>query len=206
MYANKERQGRWLALSKYSLQKTTFLYYYQVVSAIPSHLLTKAKTQEFNSKVINTEDPVSFRLDENVTINLLKAKSKDFYWLIIKRKYKDEQTGPKRWNKIPVEKTNWRKIFKSVQKTCRENRLREFNFKSIHRIVVTKKELFRFNIKSDSNCIYCGEPDSIDHTILDCQFTKSFTQEVLQWFNADNNSNFNLNTEDFLRLSAWHSS
>ena len=38
---------------------------------------------------------------------------------------------------------------------------------------------------------------SIDHTFLECQFTKSFTQEVLQWFNADNNSNFNLNTEDF---------
>ena len=30
------------------------------------------------------------------------------------------------------------------------------------------------------------------------QFTKSFTQDVLQWFNVDNNSNFNLNTEDFL--------
>ena len=30
------------------------------------------------------------------------------------------------------------------------------------------------------------------------QFTKSFTQEVLQWFNADNNSNFNLNAEDFI--------
>ena len=91
MYANKERQERWLALSKYSLQKTTFLYYYQVVSAIPSHLLTKAKTQEFNSKMINTEDPVSFRLDENVTINLRKAKSKDFYWLIIKRNKQQQQ-------------------------------------------------------------------------------------------------------------------
>jgi len=96
-----------------------------------------------------------------------------------------------------MEKTNWRKIFKSVQKKCRENRLRECNFKSIHSIVVTKKELFRFNIKSDSNCIYYREPDSIDHTFLECQFTKSSTQEVLQWLNADN-SNFNFNTEDFL--------
>ena len=69
--------------SKYSSQKTTFLHYYQVVSAIPSHLLTKAKIQEFNSETINIEDPESFRLDENVTINLLKAKSKDFYWIII---------------------------------------------------------------------------------------------------------------------------
>ena len=93
-----------------------------------------------------------------------------------------------------MNKTNWTNIFKSVQKTCRENRVREFHFKFIHRIVVTKKELFRFNIKSDSNCIYCGDLDSIDHTFSECQFTKSFTQEVLQW----NNSEFNLNTEDLL--------
>ena len=59
---------------------------------------------------------------------------------------------------------------------------------------MTKKELFRFNIKSDSNCIYCGEPD---HTFLDCQCTKSFTKDALQWFNVENNCNFNLNTEDF---------
>jgi hypothetical protein len=144
-------------------KKTTFLHFYQVISAIPGHLLTKAKTNEFSAEMINNEDPESFHLDENVVINLLRAKSKDFYWLIVDKKYK-----------------NWTNIFKSVQKTCRENRVREFHFKFIHRIVVTKKELFRFNIKSDSNCIYCGDLDSIDHTFLECQFTKSFTQEVLQ--------------------------
>ena len=64
--------------------------------------------------------------------------------------------------------------------------------------MVTKKELFRFNIKPDSNCIYCGDLDSIDHTFSECQFTKSFTQEVLQWFNTENDSKFNLNTEDLL--------
>ena len=61
---------------------------------------------------------------------------------------------------------------------------------------MTSKELFRFNIKSDSNCIYCVDLDSIDHTFSECQFTKSFTQEVLQWFNTENNSEFNPNTED----------
>ena len=98
-----------------------------------------------------------------------------------------------------MDKTNWTNIFKSVQKTFRENRVREFHFKFIHRIVVTKKELFRFNIKSDSNCIYYGDLDSIDHTFSECQFTKSFTQEVLQWFNTENNSEFNPNTLLFLR-------
>ena len=69
-------------------------------------------------------------------------------------------------------------IFESVQKTCRENRVWEFHFKFIHRIVVTRKDLFRFYIKSESNCIYCGDLDSIDHTILECQSTKFFTEEV----------------------------
>ena len=63
---------------------------------------------------------------------------------------------------------------------------------------MTKKELFRFNIKSDSNCVYCGDLDSIDYTFSECQFTKSFNQEVLQWFNTENDSEFNLNTEDLL--------
>ena len=63
---------------------------------------------------------------------------------------------------------------------------------------MTEKEFFRLSIKSDSSCIYCGDLDSIEHTFSECQFTKSFTQEVLQWFNTENNSKFNPNTENLL--------
>ena len=76
-------------------------------------------------------------------------------------------------------------------KTCKETKLREFKFKLLHRIVVTKKELKRFGIKSESDCLYCGESDSIDHTFLDCQFTSAFTRQVVGWFNAINNTSFN---------------
>ena len=76
--------------------------------------------------------------------------------------------------------------------------LREFYSKFIHIIIVTRKELFRFKIKEDSDCIYCGEADFIDHSFINCQFTMSFTQEVLQWFNATHNSTFNPNTEEIL--------
>ena len=87
---------------------------------------------------------------------------------------------------------------------CRENRVIEFHFKFIHRIVVTKKELFRFNIEWDSNWIYCGDLDSMDHTFSECQFTRSFTQEVLQWFYTDNNSEFNLNILKILIIGFWN--
>ena len=79
-------------------------------------------------------------LAENININLLKAKSKDFYWLIIHRRYNDQHSGLRRWNRtITEDKTNWKKIFTSVRKVCKENKLREFHFKFIHRVVVTKK-------------------------------------------------------------------
>ena len=39
---------------------------------------------------------------------------------------------------------------------------------------------------------------SIDHSFISCQFTVSFAQKVLQWFNTTHNSAFNLNTEEFL--------
>ena len=105
---------------KYSLKKTTFLHYYQVISAIPGHLLIKAESKELISESISYEDPESIRLTENVNINLLKAKSKDFYWLIIHRKYNDQHAGPRRWNKtITKDKTNSGNIFKSVRKVCK---------------------------------------------------------------------------------------
>ena len=74
----------------------------------------------------------------------------------------------------------WKEIFQSVHSVCVENKLREFHFKFIHRIIVTRKELFRFKIKEDGDCIYCGEVDSIDHSFISCQFTVSFAQKVLQ--------------------------
>ena len=53
---------------------------------------------------------------------------------------------------------------------------------------MTKKELFRYGIKSDSDCLYRGEPDSINHNFMSCEFTKTFTQQVVNWFNAQNES------------------
>ena len=52
----------------------------------------------------------------------------------------------------------------------------------IHRTIVTKKELFRFGIKTDDECLYCGDKDSIEHSFIECVFTKMFTQNVLDRF------------------------
>lgn len=48
------------------------------------------KSNDFNIEMINNEDLEFFYLDENVVINLLWVKFKDFYWLIVDKKYKEK--------------------------------------------------------------------------------------------------------------------
>ena len=44
-----------------------------------------------------------------------------------------------------------------------DNKLRQFCFKLLHRIVVTNKELKRFGIADYRKCVMCSENDSIEH-------------------------------------------
>ena len=51
--------------------------------------------------------------------------------------------------------------FKNLKSMDKENNLREFYFKFLHRIIVTRKELCLYGIKYNSAWVYCQEPDSI---------------------------------------------
>ena len=70
--------------------------------------------------------------------------------------------------------------------------------------VNTKTELCRYGISIDSDCIYCGEPDYINHTFMDCEFTKTFTCNVINWFNTQHGSNFQPDTKEMLFATLKH--
>ena len=80
----------------------------------------------------------------------------------------------------------WKGIFTWLKNSC-GTKLKEFHFKLIYRIVVTKKELFRYGIKTDDECLYCGEHGS-SHIYTDCEFVKHFVKNIIEWFNAVSNS------------------
>jgi len=158
-----------------------------VVSAIPKHLLSIAKqTDDFNKSFFNSHGN-TFPLSETVQINLGKVKSRDFYKLLNVKTPNEDHTGPLRWSRnLSINSDTWSRIFKSLKNICKDAKLKEFQFKFIHRTIVTNKELFRFGIKPDDECLYCGDKDSIKHTFIECPFTKSFVQRVVQWFNQTN--------------------
>ena len=184
--------------NKYSC-KTNFLQYYQVISAIPKHLLAKAKSTKPINKELYSDNNLSLQLNESITLYLNKIKTSDFYTLLCTEIHTTGHSGPQRWSKdLSLDEDKWEKIFTSLKTVCRETKLKEFQYKLIHRIVVTKKELYRYGIKEDDECIYCGEKDSINHTFRDCHFVKIFIQRVINWFNIENKINFNPSSEERL--------
>ena len=79
-----------------------------------------------------------------------------------------------------------------------ETKLKEFQFKLIHRTIITQKELFRFGIKADDEYVYYGNWDSIRHSFIECMFTRMFTQKVLNWFDQVNACQISPTTEETL--------
>ena len=74
--------------------------------------------------------------------------------------------------------------------SVKKNKLKEFYFKLLHRIVVTKKELSFYSMESDTLYLSCQEPDSISHTFLNCHWSKHFFSEVIKWGNKENDTAF----------------
>ena len=76
--------------------------------------------------------------------------------------------------------------FGDIKIICKDNKLREFYFKLLHRIIVTKKELFLYGKENNMLCRYCQMNDSTIHALQNCSWTKLFFSEVIKWFNAEN--------------------
>ena len=186
-------------LSNYLCTNTNFLQYYQVISAIPKHLLTKARNEAPVKKELFFNNTFNFQLDESIQLDLSKIRSSEFYKLLNTKSHAAEHKGPHKWNNYFLTKEEvWNKRFASLKTLCKEPKLKEFQFKFMHRIIVTRRELYRYGIQPDDDCIYCGEKDSIDHTFMDCVFVKKFSQEVTSWFNVTNRTQFNPSMEERL--------
>ena len=58
--------------------------------------------------------------------------------------------------------------------------------------------LVRLGPKADNECLYCGDKDSIEHSFIECMFTKMFIQKVVSWFNKENAGQISPTIEEIL--------
>jgi len=139
-----------------------------------------------------------FQLAPDVSLDLLKMKNKDYYWLLIDNA-KHETKASSKWKRdLQIDETILETSFTRVKSICSDNKLKEFYFKLLHRTVVTKKHLFIYGVEDNSLCSYCGQNDSIIHTFSKCHWTQLFFLEVIKWFNVENVTSFSLSPSELI--------
>ena len=126
--------------------KCNFLTYMQVVSAVPKHLVKKAREKHLDKSTFLAVD--AFQLSPNTVIDLLKMNNKDYYWLLINKDNQEIKAEVKWSRDLHSEEFRLDDLFSRVKNVCKENKMREFYFKLIHRIVVTKKSFFSSVLKT----------------------------------------------------------
>ena len=173
--------GKFLTLHEFQKKfdfKVSYLNYFQLIAAIPQELKRKALASP-------TPDlfsiPLEFQQLNDRTLLLPKMRCKHYYKMFIE-KNNIEPTAVKSWKKLFPYFTDWKRSFKEIYESSRDNKLRQFSFKVLHRIIPTRKELKKYKLVTDDICSLCPNPDSIEHTFLHCTESVNFYTKTLSWF------------------------
>ena len=150
---------------------------------------TKARNTEPLENELYTRNDFMFLLVDSTQIHLDNTKTRNFYALLNQKTHTVHQTCPMNWNNITrLDENEWKIIFTSLKGICKETKLKEFQFKLIHRIELRKRSFIDMVLKRIMN-VSCGEKDSIEHSFLNCRFVKIFVNNVINWFNAATTQN-----------------
>ena len=95
-----------------------------------------------------------------------------------------DQTRTRNWKKIVSMNNNeLTQPFKSIPKLCKETKLREFHFKLLHRIIVKRKELCKYQIKPDSDLFTVAREIPWNIPLSTALSPKHFFGRILDWLN-----------------------
>jgi len=130
-----------------------FLNFFQILASIPPNLKSKAaSTLRPENSVLDNCDIFDFSTEKSFLLTKMKCKD---YYLLFQEKSEVTPTAIKSWVKYYSGIENkWKEIFQNIPHLSADNKLRQFSFKLLHRILVTKKELKRFKISDSEDCFF----------------------------------------------------
>jgi len=115
--------------------KIKFLNYFQILASIPANLKSQAVSTPRPMNFI-LHDYDIFDLSTDKSIQLSKMQCKDYYFLF-QEKAEVTHTAMKSWSKQYFDiECKWKKLFKNITHLSADNKLRQFSFKLLHRILV----------------------------------------------------------------------
>ena len=96
---------------------------------------------------------------------------------------------------IGNETVNWESTYSLPFWCSKETKLREFQFKLLHRRIATNDFLYKIGIKQSDSCTFCGEAtENLVHLFWSCKYSNAFWKDCYQWImqNTSKVEKFNL--------------
>ena len=153
----------------YNIPSTDFLNYMSLVASIPV-------SWKNNLKLESCPNELEFR--DNLLYKLLKSKQKTqfLYNFELKNMLQLQITSIIKWeNEFLDEQLEWNKIFLNSAKTTLDVKIKNFQYKYLHRIIPTNKLLFKQNISSSNLCNFCNmNIDCLKHLFWGCCHAQTF--------------------------------
>ena len=137
--------------------------------AFPIIWLNKTKDRQY----IGYSQEDLFEISTGDLINIRSMKAKHYNNLYVEMK----QTEPYYFNFwIDYFRLQgdflWDKVMFFKFKYIKDNKIKQFNFKLLHRILPSKDNLFKWNILSDNHCNICRCQETTMHMLFECKEVK----------------------------------
>ena len=79
---------------------------------------------------------------------------------------------------------DWKEIYRIPFRVTVDSRSREFQLKVLHRYLATNKFLHEIGLVPSFLCTFCErESESIEHLLIECDYSNNFWQDLINWFN-----------------------
>lgn len=168
-----DQQGRFMSFVDFgncypTVTRTNFLVHFGVIQAV----------QHYQIRLGLGLKPFNGKLDSTVW-SCIYAGNK-----MVQNKMKKNDIIPTslpKWSRRFPD-MNWNKVFEKAYKSTKDNQLRWFQLRLLHRIMPTKKYLYHRKVKESATCTFCNQEDqTIEHLFWDCPAVKMFWDDFLQW-------------------------
>ena len=154
-------------------------------SAFPKLWLDKLRNtnrEEYvNTCTSQTDDSHMIELGTGDSINVDVTSAKHYYQLISSAST-HKPSFVSFWQtyfQLPGDFV-WDAVFKCKFLYFNDNRLKQFNFKLLHRILPSKYNLCKWKIMSENLCDACGMPETTFHFLISCKKVTTFWKIVLR--------------------------
>ena len=160
------------------LHKCDILKYYGIIDSIPN---------KWKSIIKKT-----FGLNGNsntTSINPTLLTCKLAYSMLLSKVAHSPQKAKNKWHKELhlFNEMDWRNILSFPFKCTIEEKLRNFQFKLLHRILPTNVVLLKMSKVQSSYCSFCNaEPETLLHLFCDCKITQQFLSSLKHWLRKRN--------------------